>query len=65
MSWVVVFDGNDPIVVYYIFVWNNNANVSCSSVNSSVNSWLCVQYTFVHVSIVLYLCILLLLISVQ
>ena len=42
VSWVVVFDGNDPIVMYYIFVWNNNANVSCCGVNSSVNSWVCV-----------------------
>ena len=28
VSWVVVFDGNDPVVMYHIFVWNSDVNVS-------------------------------------
>ena len=33
VSWVQPFDGNDPVVVFHILVWNNDVNVSCVSVS--------------------------------
>ena len=40
VSWELLFDGNDPVVIYHIFVWNNNVNVSykCVSVNMCVRA---------------------------
>ncbi|XP_065909225.1 cell adhesion molecule DSCAM-like isoform X2 [Dysidea avara] len=36
VSWVVVFDGNDPVVMYHIFVWNSDVNFTVNSTEPMV-----------------------------
>ena len=53
MSWEVVFDGNDPVVMHCVFIWNDYVNVSygCSDVQVAYYVFVCMHSIHEHTCI--------------